>query len=446
MGVIARDHVTLFGRRGQAAVETALEFLQRNEVPLRWVDLDLDPLADLLSPDEVETAVQPVALFADGSRLEAPASYAEPRPGRLDPARVSDYLASAQWRTELASRAGLPTRPRHDDYDLMVLGAGPAGLTAAVYAASEGKRTLIVEFHAPGGQAGTSSRIENYPGFPEGISGAELADGAYRQAQRLGAEFLIGVLVVHARPQADGSVEVEFSSGSTIRARSGVIATGVAYRRLDVPGIEQLIGRGVRYGSPTGEALSYAGRRVAVVGGANSAGQAALHLADYASQVTMLVRSDSLERGMSRYLVDRIERHDRIAVRTRTELAGGHGHDHLERVTIEGPEGEQTVPTDAVFVLIGAEPLTAGVEDWLRCDDRGYFMTGPDLLEGSDRSWWPLERDPLFLESSQPGLFVAGDVRHGSIKRVASAVGEGAMAASLVHSYLAQVDRRIAPA
>jgi thioredoxin reductase (NADPH) len=446
MGEIAEHPVTLFGRRGQAAAETALEFLKRNEVSLRWVDLDLDPMADLLARDELEAAVQPVALFADGSRLEAPATYAEPTPGRLDPDLASDYVTSALWRAELAGRAGLPTRPRHDDYDLLVIGAGPAGLTAAVYAASEGKRTLIVELHAPGGQAGTSSRIENYPGFPDGIGGAELADGAYRQAERLGAEFLIGVLVVHARPQADGSVEIELSSGPTIRARSGVIATGVAYRRLDVPGIEQLIGRGVRYGSPSGEALRYTGRRVAVVGGANSAGQAALHLADHASQVTMLVRSDSLERGMSRYLVDRIERHDRIAVRTRTELVDGHGEDRLEGVTIEGPEGEQTLPTDAVFVLIGAEPLTAGVEDWLRCDDRGYLMTGRDLLEGSDRSWWPLERDPLFLESSHPGLFIAGDARHGSIKRVASAVGDGAMAASLVHSYLTDLDRRTAPA
>lgn len=445
MSSIKRDPVTLFGRGGQAAAETARDFLQRNEVSLRWVDLDLDPLAELLSDEHIETAIQPVALFADGSRLEAPESYAEPTPGRDDPARSSDYLASALWRTELASRAGLPTRPRHDEYDLMVLGAGPAGLTAAVYAASEGQRTLIVEFHAPGGQAGTSSRIENYPGFPDGVSGVELADGAYRQAQRLGAEFLIGVLVAHARPQADGSVEIEFSSGSTIRARSGLIATGVAYRRLDIPGIEQLIGRGVRYGSPAGEAVGYAGGRVAVVGGANSAGQAALHLARHAGQVTLLVRGDSLDRGMSRYLVDRIERHDRIAVRTSTEVVGGDGRDWLDSVAIEGPEGEQTLPTDALFVLIGAEPLTAGVEGWLRRDDRGYFMTGPDLLKSSDRSWWPLERDPLFLESSQPGLFIAGDVRHGSIKRVAAAVGEGAMAASLVHSHLAALDRDSGP-
>jgi thioredoxin reductase (NADPH) len=445
MSSIEREPVTLFGRRGQAAAETARDFLLRNEVPLRWVDLDLDPLAEFLSHREIETATQPMALFADGSRLEAPENYAEPTPGRLDPARSSDHLASAVWRTELATRAGLPTRPRDDDYDLIVLGAGPAGLTAAVYAASEGQRTLIVEFHAPGGQAGTSSRIENYPGFPDGVSGAELADSAYRQAQRLGAQFLIGVLVVHARPQADRSVEVEFSSGSTIRARSGVIATGVAYRRLDIRDIEELIGRGVRYGSPSGEAVGYEGRSVAVVGGANSAGQAALHLANHAAQVTMLVRGDSLERGMSRYLVNRIEQHNRITVRTRTEVVGVDGRDRLESVAIKGPEGEQALPTDALFVLIGAEPLTAGVQDWLRCDDRGYFMTGPDLLKRSDRSWWPLERDPLFLDSSQPGLFVAGDVRHGSIKRVASAVGEGAMAASLVHSYLAALDGDTGP-
>jgi thioredoxin reductase (NADPH) len=437
MSPMRREAVTLFGRRGQAAAETARDFLQRNEVPLRWIDLDLDPLAGFLSDRDLGNARQPIALFADGSRLEAPEHYAEAMPGRFDPARSSDYEASNRWRAELAARAGLPTRPRRDEYDLFILGAGPAGLTAAVSAASEGQRTLIAEVHAPGGQAGTSSRIENYPGFPDGVGGAELAEGAYRQAQRLGAEFLIGVLVAHGRPQADGTVEIELSSGSTIRTHSGVIATGVAYRRLDVPAIEELIGRGVRYVSPSGEAASYEGRRVAVVGGANSAGQAALHLADHAAQVTLLVRGDSLATRMSRYLVERIEQDDRIAVRTRTEVVGGEGRDWLESVAIEGPEGEQTLATDDLFVLIGAEPMTAGVEDWLRCDAGGYFMTGPDLLQSSDRSWWQLERDPLFLESNQPGLFIAGDARHGSIKRVASAVGEGAMAASLVYSYLA---------
>jgi thioredoxin reductase (NADPH) len=206
MSAIRRDPVTLFGRRGQAAAETARDFLERNRVPLRWVDLDLDPLAELLSDGQIEAAIQPIALFADGGRLEAPKGYAEPVPGRRDPARARDYLASAVWRTDLATRAGLPTRPEHDDYDLIVLGAGPAGLTAAVYAASEGLRTLIVEVHAPGGQAGTSSRIENYPGFPDGVSGVDLADGAHRQARRLGAEFLIGVRVVQpARSRTEAS-------------------------------------------------------------------------------------------------------------------------------------------------------------------------------------------------------------------------------------------------
>ena len=436
------DPVTLLGRRGHPAAEAAREFLGRNDVPLHWVDVDDDPLLPFLSEQAIAKAGErPFALFADGSRIEAPASYAEPVPGRLDPALQEAYLSSTRWLTQIAAGAGLPTRPRHDSYDVMVLGAGPAGLTAAVYASSEGLRTLVIELHAPGGQAGTSSRIENYPGFPDGIGGDELADGCYRQALRLGAEFLIGVAVLHARPQPDDEVELELTSGATIRTRTGVAASGVAYRRLDVPAIEGLIGRGVRYGSPSGDAASYAGRRVLIVGGANSAGQAALHLAEHAAEVTILVRGDSLERGMSHYLVERIERHGRISVRTHTEVTDGAGGDRLESVTVTGPTGEQILPADALFVLIGAEPLNAGVEEWLRCDEHGYFMTGRDLFRSSDRSWWPLERDPLFLESSQPGLFVAGDVRSGSVKRVASAVGEGAMAASLVHSYLAGLGR-----
>jgi thioredoxin reductase (NADPH) len=434
--------VTLLARRGQPAAEVAGDLLERNEVPLHWVDLDDDPLLPFLSEQAIADArAQPLALFADGSRLEAPASFAEPTPGNYDTALQDAYDAAARWRSGIAAGAGLPTRPRHDHYDLMVLGAGPAGLTAAVYAASEGLRTLVVERHAPGGQAGTSSRIENYPGFPDGIDGAELAESSYRQAQRLGAEFAIGVQVLHARPQPDGEVELEFSSDATIRTRTGIVATGVLYRRLDVPSIERLIGRGVRYGSPTGDAASYAGHRVVIVGGANSAGQAALHLADHGADVTILVRSDSLARGMSAYLVERIERHGRISVLTHTEVSGGTGDDRLESIETRGPVGEQTLPADALFVLIGAAPVTAGVEDWLRCDGHGYFMTGRDLFRSSDRSWWPLERDPLFLESNQPGLFVAGDARSGSVKRVASAVGEGAMAASLVHSYLQGLER-----
>ena len=435
MTFLADQPVTLLGRRGQAAADAAREFLLRNEVRLRWVDLDRDPLARFLA-GEIGDASRPVALFADGSRLDAPANYLEPAPGRVDSTQVEDYVVSAQWRAELAARSGLPTRPEHDRYDVVIVGAGPAGLTAAVYAASEGLRTLVIEHHAPGGQAGTSSRIENYPGFSEGVSGAELAESAYDQARRLGADFVIGVLVLHARPQADGTVEVELTSGPTIQARSGVIATGVAYRRLGAVGVEELIGRGVHYGSAPGEAPTYQGRSVVVVGGANSAGQAAIHLAEYASEVSLLVRGSSLEKGMSRYLVDRVEDHDRITVRTSTEVLRAEGADWLEELVLSSPNGQEALPAEALFVLIGGVPLTAGVEGWLRTDAGGYFLTGPDLLEGGTREWWPLKRDPLFLESSQPGLFVAGDVRHGSMKRVASAVGEGAMAISLTHSYL----------
>jgi thioredoxin reductase (NADPH) len=318
---------------------------------------------------------------------------------------------------------------------VLILGAGPAGLTAAVYAASEGLSTLVVERNAPGGQAATSSRIENYPGFPDGISGEDLAESAYEQAQRLGAEFVIGVEVESARPRRS-SVEINLTSGAGFETRSGVIATGVDYRRLEAPGIDDLVGRGVHYGSATGSAPTYRDRELVVVGGANSAAQAALHLAEYANRVAMVVRADSLYKGTSAYLCQRIEAHERIAVRTGTTLARAEGGTWLERVVLSGPEGEEVLDADALFVLIGGAPLTAGVTGWLRTDERGYFMTGPDLHAEADRSWWPLARDPLFLEASQPGIFVAGDVRHGSIKRVASAVGEGAMAISLAHTYL----------
>ena len=295
----------------------------------------------------------------------------------------------------------------------------------------------MCERHAPGGQAGTSSRIENYPGFPDGVGGAELAAATYQQARRLGAEFLIGVEIESAHPESDQTIDIGLTSGSNLRGRSGVIATGVAYRQLSAPGVEQFVGRGVHYGSATDAAPTFGGAHVIVVGGANSAGQATLHLATHAKHVTMLVRGESLGRAMSRYLVDRIEAHERITVRTGTHVTRAEGGDWLERVVTAGPGGEESLEAGGMFVLIGGEPLTAGVEDWLRCDARGYFMTGPDLHAEADRSWWPLARDPLFLESSQPGVFVAGDVRHGSIKRVASAVGEGAMSIALVHSYLA---------
>ena len=429
------DPLTLIGRPGDAA-DSARDFLARNGVPLRWIDLDRDPLAAMLPREELDAASLPLAIFADGSRLEAPRTYIE-RTAGLDFSTLERARASRTWHADLARGAGLPTHPRRGLYDVVIVGAGPAGLTAAVYAASEGLRTLIVEMHVPGGQAGTSSRIENYPGFPDGIGGGELAARTYRQARRLGAEFLIGAGALSAVAGADGVIEVELASRTAARARTVVLAFGVAYRLLEAPGVDRLIGRGVHYGAAPGEAPAYGDRRVVIVGAANSAGQAALSLADHGAEVTLLVRADSLESKMSRYLVDRIEEHGRIAVLTETRVTEARGRDRLEELLIEGPAGETAVTADGLFVLIGAAPLTAPLNNWVRLDERGYVLTGRDLTEGQGRSWWPLERDPFYLETSHPGVFVAGDLRHGSIKRVASAVGEGAMAASLVHSFLA---------
>jgi thioredoxin reductase (NADPH) len=359
-------------------------------------------------------------------------------PARTPPQQGEAYLTSARWCSELARRAGLRTQPEREMYDVIVVGAGPAGLTAAVYAASEGLRTVVLERVAPGGQAGTSSRIENYPGFPQGISGAELASAAHQQALRFGAEILVGVEIMRAEPNTDGTFELSLSSGGHLRAASGVIATGIAYRRLDAPDVEQLIGRGVSYGSAPAKASSHRDQDVVLVGGANSAGQAALHLADYACSVTMIVRADSIDASMSRYLVDRVTAHPKITLLTGTRVSAAAGQPRLEKVTVVDCDGHhRELPADAMYVLIGGQPLTVGVEGWLRRDEGGYLMTGPDLNQDGQGEWWPLTRDPLPLESSQPGLFVAGDARHGSIKRVASAVGEGAMAIALLHTYLA---------
>jgi thioredoxin reductase (NADPH) len=428
--------VTIVARRGTPGLDTARDLLAQNEVPHRWVDLDRDPLARLLDPRTLRGRRLPVVLFPDGSCLEGLDDYLEPVPGHEVPENADRYLASFQWRAALARRAGLPTVPAHKHYDVVIVGAGPAGLTAAVYAASEGLRALVVERLAPGGQAGTSSRIENYPGFPEGVSGGQLADFTYRQARRLGAEFVVGVDIDSAHPQPDGTVSVNLSGGASVTTDTGVVATGVDYRHLEGAGVDDFLGRGVHYGSSAGVASDYRDCRVVVVGGANSAGQAALHLAGYARHVTMVVRGRSLEKIMSRYLIERIEAHDRITVRTQSAISRAEGRTSLERIVVSGPEGDEVLDADGLFVLIGGAPLTGKIADWLRCDDRGYLMTGPDLLGTPDRGWWPLDRDPLFLESSQPGVFVAGDVRYGSMKRVASAVGEGAMAIALVHSYL----------
>jgi thioredoxin reductase (NADPH) len=428
------------------AAETR-RFLARNGVPFQWVDLDDDPLARLLGGDGALAGHRlPCVLFADGSVLEGPERFMRTRfvrgtaDGAVTEVSAADqraYLETARFTTELAARVGLPTRPEHELYDVAILGAGPAGLTAALYAASEGLRTLLVEALAPGGQAGASARIENYPGFPNGISGAELAESTYAQARRLGAEVLVGVELVTAGPGGDRTLAMELTSGAAIRARAGVAANGAHYRRLEAPGVDRLIGAGVHYGSSPREAELCRGQDVVVVGGANSAGQAALHLADVARRVTIVCRSTSLDEGMSRYLVERFESHPSVAVRARSEVVEARGERQLESVLLrDGETGEETeVGADALFVFIGAQPMTSGVAGWLERDEHGFLVAGPDLARNGNGRW-PLDREPLLLESSQPGLFVAGDIRHGSIKRVASAVGEGAMATALVHRYL----------
>jgi thioredoxin reductase (NADPH) len=466
--------VSMIGSGSAPAMLAARTLLAGNGVAHRWIDTDTDPVGRLLAKHARLGLERPVAVFADGSQLPAPEEFVDPVPARDRPAirqavappfgsepeqiavageqrveiampartapqHAEAYLTSTQWRSELARRAGLRTQPEHQLYDVVIVGAGPAGLTAAVYAASEGLRTVVIERVAPGGQAGTSARIENYPGFPQGISGTELATGAHQQALRFGAEILIGVEINRAEPKPDGSIELFLSGGAYVRGRSGVIATGIAYRRLDAPGIEELVGSGISYGSAPAQAARHRDQDVVLVGGANSGGQAALHLAAFARSVTMIVRADSLQAGMSRYLVDRITAHPNITVLTRSHVIAVDGEPRLDTVTVADRDGHQRqLRADAMYVLTGGQPLTTGVEGWLRHDKDGYLMTGADLHPNSQTASWPLARDPLPLESSQPGLFVAGDVRHGSIKRVASAVGEGAMAIALLRTYLAK--------
>jgi len=340
--------------------------------------------------------------------------------------------------SDLAARVGLATTPSAEFYDLVVIGGGPAGLGAAVYGASEGLRTVLVERMATGGQAGQSSRIENYLGFPDGVSGAQLTDRARRQAAKFGAEVLttreVTGLEVHGPART-----VRFSDGSAIDAHAVILATGVTYRRLAAPGISELTGRGVFYGSALTEATSCANQDVYIVGGANSAGQAAVYLARGAKSVTICVRGPSLRKSMSHYLVEQIERVPAIRVRTCTEIAEAHGDDHLERLTLRDSDtgGTEVVDAGWLFVFIGAAPLTEWLDGVVHRDERGFVLAGPDLAAAGERlAGWPLDRAPYHLETSVPGIFAAGDVRAESAKRVASAVGEGAMAVMLVHRYL----------
>ena len=410
----AVEDVKLIGHRWSAPSFRARDFLARNAVPYRWYSVDEPEGRRLLEaagagPDDV-----PVVITPDAVVLRAPSD------------------------AELAAVAGLNVEPREEFYDLVVVGGGPAGLGAAVYGASEGLRTVLVEREATGGQAGQSSRIENYLGFPDGVSGGQLAERARRQAAKFGAEMLLTRDCVAL--EAHGAKRVlRFADGSTIAAHAVVLATGVSYRSLDVAGADGLTGRGVYYGSAMTEAAECADQKVFIVGGANSAGQAAVFFARYASSVHVLVRGPALEASMSHYLIEQLANTPNITVHTCTTVAEAHGTDHLEELTLQDANtGERTTyPAHHLFVFIGGAPRTQWLDGAVVRDERGFIPTGPGLLEEGRRpNGWPLDRDPYFLESSLPGVFVAGDVRAESVKRVASAVGEGAMAVTLVHRYL----------
>ncbi len=402
------------GHRWSARSSEVREFLARNQVPYRWFPSDEPEGQRLLEAAGADGLKLPVVITPDGETLIEPS----------DP--------------ELASRVGLATTPSAGFYDLVVIGGGPAGLGAAVYGASEGLRTVLVERTATGGQAGQSSRIENYLGFPDGVSGDQLTGRARRQAAKFGAEVLTTRDVVGL--EINGSARtVRFSDGTAIDAHTVVLATGVAYRKLDAPGLADLTGRGVYYGSALTGATGCTGQDVYVVGGANSAGQAAVYLAKAARSVTILVRGPSLEKSMSYYLIQQIEGKAIINVRTCTEVAGASGDDHLEQLTLRDTStgATQTVDAQWLYMFIGAAPLTDWLDGAVMRDERGFVLAGPDLVhDGHMPGGWPLDRPPYHLETSVPGVFAAGDVRAESAKRVASAVGEGAMAVMLVHRYL----------
>ncbi|WP_406046241.1 FAD-dependent oxidoreductase [Micromonospora sp. NBC_00898] len=410
----ALAELRVVGHRWSAPSFKVRDFLARNLVPYRWLLVDEPEGARLLDAAGATEADLPLVVTAEGKTMMAPS------------------------QTELAALAGLTVSPATDFYDLVVVGGGPAGLGSAVYGASEGLRTVLVERRATGGQAGQSSRIENYLGFPDGVSGAQLTDRARRQATKFGAELLSTREVVGLSPAGSARL-LRFDDGSEIAAHTVVLATGVSYRVLDAPGLSDFTGRGVFYGSTATEAPSCVDQDVYIVGGANSAGQAAVHFSRYASRVHLLIRGADLTASMSRYLIDQLERIDRITVHPHTTVVGGSGEDHLRELTLcDARTGRtRTVPTSWLFIFIGAEPRTDWLDGLVVRDQRGFIVTGPDLLTGRRRpAGWPLGRDPYHLETSLPGVFAAGDVRAQSVKRVASAVGEGAMAVSLVHRYL----------
>ena len=417
----AFEGIRVLGTRWSPRCYELRDFLARNHVPYQWIDVELsanDPetkrLLDALGP---EAANIPVVLFPDGTKLleGAPA--------------------------DVAQKVGLRTRAQTNFYDLAIVGGGPAGLAAAVYGASEGLHTVIIEREAPGGQAGMSSRIENYLGFPSGLSGGDLARRAVAQALRFGVEILAPQEVVNVRTEGSYRI-IKLADGSEVSCHALMIASGVQWRRLEAPGVDRLQGAGVYYGGGATEALSCKGEIVYVVGGANSAGQAAMNFSRYAERVVILVRGESLSSTMSQYLIDQIKETPNIQIWTHASVAEVHGGTHLEEVSVlcSDTNKVERVPASSMFIFIGALPRTDWLGELVERDDRGFILTGPDLLwDGAHPKGWALERDPFLLETNVPGIFAVGDVRHGSVKRVASGVGEGSVAVQFIHQYLSKV-------
>lgn len=407
----------LLGTRGSASGYAIRDFLHRSDVPFEWIELTSDEEArERAQVMGLKDGRLPVCLFPDGTRLECPT--------------VRQVTEKLGWFRE----------PSRSEYDLAIYGAGPAGLSAAVYGASEGLRTVLIERSAVGGQAGSSSRIENYLGFPRGISGAELAEKAREQACRFGAEILLAREGVRGEFFPGRGVGY-LADGTKIVARAAICATGVDYRRLNLPDEDRLRGAGVYYGAGASEAALCRSEHVFVVGGGNSAGQAALHFAPHARQVSLVIRGECLKKTLSEYLIDRIRSQPNIEVLSRAEVTALHGDDVLRAITLRNNQNgeERTVETRWLFLCLGGLPHTQwAAEVGIVRDEAGYLVTGPDLLKhGEPPPHWPLDRDPYYMETNVPGMFAAGDVRHGSVKRCASAVGEGAMAVTFVHRYLA---------
>jgi thioredoxin reductase (NADPH) len=415
------EGIRVLGNRWSPASHNIKDFLARNHVPYQWldietaqIDVEVRALVDLLEDEEKSNL--PLVIFPDGLRLRRPT------------------LA------DLAGNVGLKTRAAEAFYDLAIVGGGPAGLAAAVYGASEGLRTVMIEREAPGGQAGMSSRIENYLGFPSGLSGGDLARRAVVQARRFGVEILSAEATAL---RLEGPYRfLKLADGGELSCHALLVATGVQWRKLDAPGVERLTGAGIYYGAAMTEAMSTKDEDVFVVGGANSAGQAAMYFSKYARRVVMLVRGSSLAVSMSQYLINQLKETRNVRIEFNSSVVEAYGEDHLEAISVHCTSSDETnkVPANSLFIMIGAAPNTRWLADIVERDERGFILSGPDLMRSGKRpNGWQLDRDPGLLETNVPGIFVVGDVRHGSVKRVASGVGEGSVAISFVHQYLSKV-------